>query len=162
MGKKFVTEFRTPEHHLSIQVMSVEDLDPALALERSAFLTPWSRESFLNAIQNPNGINLVCKHKKEVVGYMTSFMVMDELYITNLLVAIDYQRQGIATELLKSVIRIVRIKKGVHLFLEVRENNSAAINFYKKLKFQLVGVRKRYYSDSKEDALVMKLTLNKE
>lgn len=161
MEERLVTESTPSEHRPRIQTMCEEDVDQILALERSSFLTPWSKQSFLNALRNPNGMNMVSRIKEESIGYITSFKVSDDVYITNLLIDEDHRRKGYATELLRVFLNTVQEKNGCHIFLEVREGNTAAISFYKKWGFRLVGVRKRYYSDTREDALVMKISLKK-
>jgi len=85
--------------------MGVDDLDMILNLERSSFLTHWSREFFLNALKNPDAINLVGSHQDEIIGYLTSFRVLNDVYITNLLVTPDYRRKGVAIELLSFLIK---------------------------------------------------------
>jgi ribosomal-protein-alanine N-acetyltransferase len=155
-------EYFSLEHHFRIQVMGVDDLDMILNLESSSFLTRWSKESFLSALMNPDGINLVGLRQDEIIGYLTSFVVLDEVYITNLLVTPDYRRKGVATELLRLLIKKFREMRWHHVLLEVREGNIAAINLYKKMNFRLVGNRKEYYADTKEDALVMNFSLNNE
>ena len=142
----------------AIQKFYEEDLNQALSLEKSSYLTPWSKESFISAIRNPNGVNLVYKVQDEVIGYITSFMVLDEVYITNLLVAPEHRENGIGRALLSHLIEKIKQKKGFHIILEVREGNVGAINFYKKMGFQFIGSRKKYYSDTNEDALVMKIS----
>ena len=150
------------EEGCCIHDMCEKDVDGILGMERSAFLTPWTSESFMSAIRDSNGINLVYKYEGDLVGYLTSFMVLDEAFITNLCVAPSHRRQGVAAVLLKFLIRKIKENKGRHIFLEVRERNDAAINLYKKLNFQLIGVRKNYYADTKEDALVMRFSLKPE
>ena len=142
-----------------IERMTEKDVAQILGLERSFFLTPWSKESFLSAVQDPLGINLICKVKGKVIGYVTSFMVLEEAYITNLLVERSHRRRGYATAMLHRVAQEVTRKKGKHLLLEVREGNFGAISFYREMNFRLIGVRKNYYAESQEDALLMELSL---
>lgn len=148
-----------PEPSLSVEAMTEADLDQILYLERSSFLMPWSRNSFLNAVGDTHGMNLVCRRGDALVGYVTAFIILDEVYITNLLVAARDRRRGYGTQLLRVFMNRVKERQGRHIFLEVREKNAQAIGFYEALNFQSVGVRKKYYSDTKEDALVMKLSL---
>ena len=145
-----------------IHDMCEKDIEWILGMERSAFLTPWSRESFVSAVRDSRGINLVCRYEGDLVGYLTSFVILDEAFITNLFVAPSHRRRGVGAALLKVLIQRVEKMKGRHIFLEVRERNHAAITLYKKSNFQLIGVRKKYCADAKEDALVMKFSLKSE
>lgn len=153
---------RISEKSLCMQDMSEKDVDRILGMEGSAFLTPWTRESFISALRDRNGTNLICQYEGDVIGYLTSFMVLDEAFITNLCVELEYRKKGVATALLIFLINKVKLNRGAHIFLEVREKNVAAISLYKKIGFELIGVRKKYYSDTKENASVMRLSLQAE
>lgn len=150
------------EKDLCIQDMSEKHVDRILGMEGSTFLTPWTRASFVSALRDRNGINLVCQYEGDVIGYLTSFMVLDEAFITNLCVELAHRKKGVATALLIFLINKVKLNRGAHIFLEVREKNIAAISLYRKVGFQLIGVRKKYYADTKEDASVMRLSLQTE
>lgn len=109
-----------PEPSLSVEAMTEADLDQILYLERSSFLMPWSRNSFLNAVGDTHGMNLVCRRGDALVGYVTAFIILDEVYITNLLVAARDRRRGYGTQLLRVFMNRVKERQGRHIFLEVR------------------------------------------
>jgi ribosomal-protein-alanine N-acetyltransferase len=128
-------------------------------MEQSEFLTPWSEESFRHAIETPNGLNLICQRGDEVIGYLTGLVALDEAWITNLLIAREHRRCGFSRRLLACFMDRARERGALHVFLEVRQNNEAAHQLYNKLDFQKIGVRIQYYSDTREDAWVMRKTL---
>ncbi len=144
---------------LNIREMEERDLEKIFQLERSAFLTSWSSEAFAEAIRNPKGLNRVAENRSGLVGYLTAFRVLDEVFLTNLLVISRNRRRGVGERLLKNLIERVATEGVKQIFLEVRETNDAAIRLYEKMNFSVVAVRKGYYVDTGEDALVMQISL---
>ncbi len=151
---------------VKIEQMTAKDLEQILKIEKESFNSPWSRHSFLRDINdNSYAIYLTAKIKEKVVGYIGTWLLIDELHITNLAVDPEYRQQGIATRLLKKVIRIIKEDNSVALSLitlEVRESNRAAIKLYQKLGFSRIRVRPNYYRDNQENAIVMRKELNNE
>jgi ribosomal-protein-alanine N-acetyltransferase len=97
--------------------------------------------------------------KQRVLGYICIWLVNGEVHILNLACHPDFRRHGIATSLLKYSL-LFSIQKGVKkAFLEVRECNHEALSLYEKYGFEPIGIRKGYYSDTKEDAIVMVLEM---
>lgn len=144
-----------PQEPLKIRTMTARDLKWVLSLGHHGALAGWSEPSFLEAIENREGINFIAESGSKPVAYLTAFTLLDEAQITNLLVVPRCRRRGVATSLLEELIVSVG-KRGVcRLILEVRRNNEDALRFYTGLGFQLVGLRKNYYKDPLEDALVM-------
>jgi len=140
---------------LNIREMAERDLEKIVQLEHSAFLTSWSSEAFAKAIRDPKGFNRVAEDLSGLVGYLTAFSVLDEAFLTNLFVVSHCRRRGVGKRLLNNLIGGT-VKKGVkQIFLEVREENVAAIRLYEEMDFSIVAVRKGYYADTGEDALVM-------
>jgi ribosomal-protein-alanine N-acetyltransferase len=140
-----------------IESMRIEDLEEVLEIEALSFPTPWSRNSFLyELLENERAIYLVAKDQfDKVVGYIGMWVVFDEGHITNLAAHPLHRRQGIARELLEQLIIIARDNGVKHLTLEVRRSNLSAQDLYQKIGFVHMGVRRKYYLDNKEDALIM-------
>jgi len=151
---------------VKIEQMTAKNLEQILKIEKESFNSPWSRHSFLRDINdNSYAIYLTAKIKEKVVGYIGTWLLIDELHITNLAVDPEYRQQGIATRLLKKVIRMIKEDNSVALSLitlEVRESNRAAIKLYQKLGFSRIRVRPNYYRDNQENAIVMRKELNNE
>lgn len=96
---------------------------------------------------------------KEIVGYVIYWTIVDELHILNLAVSPGYQRRGIAGSLLREALRLAQADNLKTAWLEVRPSNQAALALYQSLGFEIVMTRKRYYSDTGEDALILCLVL---
>lgn len=138
-------------------VESYEILKQIFELEKKIFLESfYSEESLIEMYNNPDIYKIyVYLEEKEVLAYL---LVMDSIDCYEILkIAVDnnYRRMGHAKSLLEEIV----IKEGVKkdIFLEVRESNIAAINFYKKNRFNQISIRKNYYKDNNENAIIMKL-----
>uniref|UniRef100_A0A7C4TAJ7 [Ribosomal protein bS18]-alanine N-acetyltransferase n=1 Tax=candidate division WOR-3 bacterium TaxID=2052148 RepID=A0A7C4TAJ7_UNCW3 len=146
---------------VSYHPMRFEDLDEVYKLEYQLFPNPWPRSFFENDLQRFNTIALVARDTTKPVGYVIGNCIDLELHITNIGVAPDYQRQGIAQHLMKEVEEIARNRGCIYAYLEVRVNNLPAINLYKKIGYRILYLRKNYYLDG-TDAYVMGKELQKE
>ena len=142
--------------------MIITDMKPqhvaqVAELEKICFGTEaWSEKSVASELDNPLSFWLVADDNGRVAGYVGSQTVMDETDMMNVAVHPDYRKQGIATALIVGLVEELR-KKGSHcLTLEVRASNENAISLYRKLDFQQIGLRKNYYYNPKEDALILR------
>jgi [ribosomal protein S18]-alanine N-acetyltransferase len=133
-----------------------EHIDEITAIERICFRIPWSRESIREEIEDNNlAIYLCAKTDGKIAGYAGYWKVTDEAHITNIAVHPEYRRNGIGSILVKGMIETCR-KTGIdRMTLEVRKSNVEAQGLYKKFGFKFAGIRKAYYSDNKEDAVIM-------
>jgi ribosomal-protein-alanine N-acetyltransferase len=141
----------------SIRRMTEEDLEETLAIEQASYQTPWSRRAFENEIRAPYADPLVLGQSDPplVVGYVCSWRTLDECHILNVAVHPSFRRMGLASQMIDHLLEICRKRRILHYFLEVRVSNEGAISLYKKYGFRVCGVRKRYYVDTGEDALIM-------
>ena len=113
-------------------------------LERLCFHDPWSEKSIASELNNRLSCWLVALDGNSVVGYVGSQTVLGETDMMNIAVHPDYRKQGVATDLIRSLIDALS-KQGSHsLMLEVRQTNEPAKNLYKSLGFETVGIRKNY------------------
>ena len=137
--------------------MRVEDLEGVLEIEVLSFPTPWSKSSFLyELLENERANYFVSKNEFEkIVGYVGMWVIFDEGHITNLATHPVYRNQGVARALLNELIHFAHQKQIRHLTLEVRRSNQLAQDLYQKMGFVHMGVRRKYYLDNKEDALIM-------
>ena len=119
-------------------------------IEKECFSAPWSEESFKNA---ENTRFYLYFEDQKVVGYVGIYSVLDEGYITNIAVLKDYRKKGIATKLLKELTK--KENNLSFISLEVRASNIAAISLYEKFEFKQEGIRKAFYSNPKEDGLIL-------
>ncbi|AGC69597.1 putative ribosomal-protein-alanine acetyltransferase RimI [Thermoclostridium stercorarium subsp. stercorarium DSM 8532] len=143
------------ENELTIRPMRLEDIDRVLAVEKRSFTSPWSRLMFFDELENPRARYFVAEISGRIVGYTGFWIILDEGHITNIAVDPSYRRMKIGTRLMEKIIESARSSKLRALTLEVRKSNIAAISMYKKFGFKVEGLRKNYYSDTHEDALIM-------
>lgn len=130
-------------------------LNEVAQLEQCCFSAPWTEKS-LRLLLSENAIAFVCLIEDTVCGYCGALCVLDEGDITSIAVLPEYRRIGIATALLEHLILTANTKGIKTLTLEVRENNSKAIELYEKFNFLPVGRVKSYYKNPTEDAIIMK------
>jgi ribosomal-protein-alanine N-acetyltransferase len=144
---------------IKITEMTFEDLDEVMAIERSSFVTPWSEGIFREELTLPLRHNLVAKVEGEngweVAGYINFLIVVDEVHIRDIAVREDLRMRGVASQLIAATINISLNKGAIYATLEVRRSNRSAIKLYEKFYFVVKGTRPLYYSDTKEDALIM-------
>ncbi|SDI26419.1 [SSU ribosomal protein S18P]-alanine acetyltransferase [Alteribacillus persepolensis] len=139
-----------------IRFMEESDIEGVLRVEHDAFQMPWTRYAFVNEIINNQFAHyLVAEQKNEIVGYCGVWVIIDEAHITNIAVHSSYRGQKIGEMLLTNALDMAYAYGAKTMTLEVRVSNAAAQSLYKKLGFQAGGIRKRYYTDNHEDALVM-------
>ena len=138
------------------RTMTVNDLPQVQLVERKCFTTPWSRNLFLSEMtRNDNAIYIVACVGEKIVGYAGIWVILDEGHVTNIGVDPDFRRQGIGQGLLEE-LTVRAMQRGITaMTLEVRLSNYGAQALYKKLGFEASGIRKEYYQDDKEDALIM-------
>lgn len=140
--------------------MTEGDIDAVLEVEKLSFPTPWSRRLFLNELANPNSQIVLAKDEKDtVLGYICFWTVADETHIMNLAVHPEFRRQGVGKRLFAFALEFSEARGANYFALEVRERNKAAQEFYKRFGFRVAGIRKGYYRDTGEDAVLMELEL---
>jgi ribosomal-protein-alanine N-acetyltransferase len=132
-----------------------EYIDEILSIEELSFHDPWSKDSMEKELQNSFARYLVVKSSGKVIGYGGMWLILDEGHITNVAVHPDFRGIGAGNLLLKSLIEIGEIESIIALTLEVRSSNNVAQNLYYKYGFLLEGIRKGYYADNNEDALIL-------
>jgi len=138
-----------------IEPMGRQYLDGVYAVESDSFSVPWSFCSFEEELSNPLAIYMVALANSEVVGFAGMHHVLDVGHITNIAVIKNHRRHGIGDALVEKLTEIAKAKRMVGITLEVRMGNAAAMRLYAKHGFTPHGIRKNYYTDTKEDAVVM-------
>ena len=138
------------------------DLEALEALENACFSLPWSREVLACALPDERHEFLVAERGGELVGYIAMMCVLDEGDISNVAVAPEARRAGIARTLVGEMLRRARRRELSFVTLEVREHNAPAIALYEEAGFRTAGRRRGYYERPREDALLMTKLLNKD
>ena len=125
-------------------------------LEKICFSDPWSENSVASELKNHLSCWLVAEEDGKVAGYVGSQTVIDESDMMNVAVHPDHRRKGIAEALVVELVEALRKRESHCLTLEVRASNKPAKALYEKLGFTQVGLRKNYYRNPKEDALILR------
>jgi ribosomal-protein-alanine N-acetyltransferase len=142
-------------HKLIIRDMQEDDISAILEIEQISFSTPWSKESFLNEIYKKYAFSKVAVFEENIIGYICANYLYHESHILNLAVHPDFRRRGVATILMNEAIRELKEKGCVFMYLEVRISNTGAHRFYERFGFKTETIRKKYYGNPDEDALLM-------
>jgi len=145
---------------INIRKMTKHDIDGVIAIEILAFKMPWPRSAFEEELGNNElAFYLVLTDENNklapIIGYVGMWKIIDEAHVTNVAIAPKYQNQGWGSILLAELIWQAKEMGADKMTLEVRESNNAARHLYEKFNFKVEGVRKGYYSDTNENALIM-------
>lgn len=137
-----------------IQPLTFNDLNEVLQIENTSFKDPWTRGMFIREIGSNNFYVLRERNSNRLLGYFGFWQIFDEFHITNLAVALEYRGQGIGSFILNYLLCEAKRKNCQRVMLEVRATNLPAQRLYFKFGFEVLGKRKKYYSDG-EDALIV-------
>lgn len=138
------------------RAMCLEDIDQICEIEREAFPTPWSADAFYNELVNNQFAHyLVMEMDGQVIGYGGMWTIMEEAHITNIAVREGYRGRKLGEKLLRQLRETALFLGMRRMTLEVRVSNRIAQRLYAKMNFRSVGVRKGYYTDNAEDAIIM-------
>ncbi len=148
-----------PPAGISITPMHADHLGDLADMESAAFSRPWSYDSLAEELQNPLAVFYVAEdvEAESAVGYVGMHHILDEGYITNLVVHPGRRREGIASALIKEIIEYAEHHDLKRVTLEVRVSNARAIALYEKFGFEKDGVRPDFYDSPKEDAAIYSL-----
>lgn len=138
-----------------LREMLVDDLPQVMEIEQALFPVPWTKEGFFTFLTREDAMFLVVEEKGEILAYCGLLMVLDEGDITNVAVRSDRQREGIGHFLMDSLIRLALERGITTIHLEVRAGNETAVRLYERMGFTRDGIRKGYYTDPVEDAILM-------
>jgi [ribosomal protein S18]-alanine N-acetyltransferase len=140
---------------LRLRRLDLSDLDAIELIETRAYSTPWSRSMFASELAKPASICIGAFEGDELVGYVINSRYVDAWHVMNVAVDPDRRRRGVASALLESLFEQTRDDERRGYTLEVRISNEGAIRLYERLGFEPRGVRRGYYTDNREDALIM-------
>jgi ribosomal-protein-alanine N-acetyltransferase len=140
---------------IEIRRLQLRDLSAIEAIERASYPTPWSRSMFAGELAKPSSICLGAFLDDRLVGYLIVSRYVDAWHVMNVAVAPEQRRQGIATTLLGRLFELTGDDERRGYTLEVRVSNAGAIALYERLGFETRGLRRGYYTDNREDALIM-------
>ncbi len=138
---------------ITVRSLGYADLPQVIAIERRAFATPWSLSMFVLELSKPSGVCLAAVEDKRLRGYLICARYADVWHLMNIAVDPASRRRGVATALLEQMLE--RAGRDAPYTLEVRPSNEGAITLYERFGFRSAGTRKRYYSDTGDDAVIM-------
>lgn len=144
---------------LSVRSMKESDVEAVSRLEKLYFTDAWSEKSILETLKQPHAFILVAEEDDELIGYCIVYLAMDEAEIARIAVDASKRKRGVGQELLRATCR-TGIQQGVErLLLDVRESNEAALNLYRSFGFAEDGIRKNFYENPKEHAVLMSMSI---
>ena len=142
---------------MDIRRLSLHDLDAIVEIENAVYPTPWSRSMFAGELAKPSSFSLGAFDAEEggLVAYLIVSRYVDAWHIMNVAVHPEYRRQGVASRLLDELFELTAGDARRGYTLEVRVSNGSAISLYERFGFEPAGIRRGYYTDKREDALIM-------
>lgn len=140
---------------LEIKKMDNNDIHALYQIEKDCFSTPWSEKSFSEELTNETSRFFTAIHNGNIIGYIGANNICGEIYITNIAVIQAFRRKGVAGELLTHLVDYSKNENAEFVTLEVRESNKIAISLYNQFEFENVGLRKDFYSNPNENAILM-------
>jgi ribosomal-protein-alanine N-acetyltransferase len=142
--------------NIDIRALESLDLDAVEEIEQTSYPTPWSRSMFAAELQKPSSLSIGAYHDSgELVGYAIVSRYVDAWHVMNIAVVPEFRRRGIGRSLLERLFEITATDPRRGYTLEVRVSNAEAIRLYERLGFEARGIRRGYYTDNREDALIM-------
>ncbi len=140
---------------ITVRPMSMADLKTVIEIEELSFPKPWSLDAFISQLANELSVCLVAESNKKVIGYLIATQYVGVWHILDLAIHDDFRRSYVATELLEYFLEQSGRQQHRGYTLEVRKSNRGAIKMYESFGFICSGIRKGYYGDNGEDALIM-------
>lgn len=141
---------------VTLEPMSAVDIPRVLEIERESFRTPWPRDAYVHELkENRLATYFIARADEQIVGYCGMWVILDEAHITTIAVDPAFRGMHVGERLLVGLID-ASVERGARwMTLEVRRSNLTAQKLYKKYGFREIGTRKGYYSDNREDAIIM-------
>jgi [ribosomal protein S18]-alanine N-acetyltransferase len=141
--------------HVEIRTLQLRDLSAIEEIERRSYPTPWSRSMFAGELAKSSSICIGAFEDERLLGYLIVSRYVDAWHVMNVAVAGDHRRRGVASDLLYALFDLTSEDDRRGYTLEVRVSNAGAIALYERVGFERRGVRRGYYTDNREDALIM-------
>lgn len=141
---------------VTFRKMTLHDVNKVYEIEKESFTLAWTKEAFeQEMVKNEFAYYVVAETEEDIIGYCGMWLVIDEAHITNIAISPSQRGKKLGEALMKAAIDAAKAHGAKLMTLEARVSNIVAINLYKKLGFQNGGIRKGYYTDNQEDAIVM-------
>ncbi|MDP8225438.1 MAG: ribosomal protein S18-alanine N-acetyltransferase [Candidatus Lernaella stagnicola] len=147
---------------ISIDCAMPDDLEAIAHIDAEAFLTPWHIDSFHDALSRSYALFFAVRNGGELIGYSLAWLVADELHILKFAIDKSFRSCGLGRELLEATLRRAKAKDASIAWLEVRPSNREALAMYTRAGFKVAYRRRRYYSDTGEDAIILVFSLSED
>ncbi|MFA9399020.1 MAG: ribosomal protein S18-alanine N-acetyltransferase [Clostridiaceae bacterium] len=141
--------------NITIRMAEIEDSEMIYEVSSKSFNTSWSLHAIKEEFYNLKTIYLVAEDDGKIIGFGGFWLILDQGDITNIAVIPEYRNQKVGSLILENLIKEAKIRKATSMTLEVRGSNTNAIHLYEKFSFKNDGIRKSYYRDNGEDAIIM-------
>lgn len=146
----------------SIRLANKEDAWAMYQVEKNSFATPWSYDNFAENVRHGLSVYFLAEYSGQVVGFGGMLIVMEEAHIMNVAVLPNFRKKGIGRALLQAMIAEAGRRNASAMFLEARVSNQIARSLYRSAGFAEIAVRKEYYTDTREDAVIMRLEIGEQ
>ena len=143
--------------------MVEQDLPSVIEIENISYPNPWQLSSFKGEIENrpiSNPYVIIYRPLEKIIGYIIYWHIRNEVQISNIAISPEYRQLGVGEGVLRKILLEMRHKEAEFVFLEVRPSNLSARRLYEKLGFAILGLRKGYYRNPSEDAIIMGKSLS--
>ena len=138
--------------NIFFRLFTPQDIDAVLVIEQLAYQSPWHKVQFAQSLDNPNTLAYLMLIDKQLVGYSVALRTPDFTDLLNICIHPQYQHRGLGVQLFQYLLFMADTQA---IFIEVRLSNDSALSFYQKLGFEMINLRKKYYTDG-EDAKIMR------
>lgn len=146
---------------LLIRKMKKEDIPAVAVLEKEIFPDPWSEQALAESLEQKHTLLLTAYEDRQLIGYLILYYALEDGEIARIAVIPEKRRQGVGARLLLELENLCELNGITKLLLDVRESNAGAVSFYKDYGFTEDGIRRKFYSDPVEDAVLMSRQLGK-
>ena len=145
------------ENISNVEIIPLEEcyIDDIVNISIMSFPIAWTKDAFLNELSNKFARYVIAVKDDVVIGYGGMWVILDESHVTNIAVHPEYRGIGAGALIVEALLDVCRYEKAISITLEVRKSNEVAQSLYKRYGFVEEGVRKNYYEDNREDAVIM-------
>ena len=154
--------FQGKEIAVHVRWMVRRDFAEVLAIEEASFEFPWTEEEFRQCLQQPNCLGMVAEYEERVVGFVIYETPKNRIFVTNVAVAPEFQRHGIARQMIQKLISKMIYQRRQKIAIEIRETNLPALLCFRALGFRSATILKNFYENRSEDAYVLQYRLGRE
>ena len=140
-----------------VEIYPLEEsyIDDIVNISIMSFPIAWTREAFQNELSNKFARYVVAIKDDVIIGYGGMWVILDEAHVTNIAVHPEYRGIGVGALIVEALLDVCKFEKAASITLEVRSSNETAQSLYRKYGFEEEGIRKNYYEDNREDAIIM-------